>query len=209
MKVLIADDHPMIVDDLKDETEKLLPNAECICTSNPAEIVRLFEQHLCEIVLLDIEIGNKNGIAIARKLLEIKPRTNIIYITGHPHYALESYSTNASAFLVKPVTTERLREAYGHLRFPVSRLSAEALEAHYSGEPLIGKRIEYFREKRGFTRQELAQELNVTLRTIYRWESGERLPDVVTLVKLCQVLAVDLNELTKYAVDAQPTDETE
>lgn len=90
MKILIADDHPMIVDDLKDETEHLLPGAVCICTSNPAEILPLFEQHRCDIVLLDIEMGSKNGIALAREILKIKPRTNIIYITGHPKYALES-----------------------------------------------------------------------------------------------------------------------
>ena len=202
MKILIADDHPMIVDDLKDETESLLPGAVCICTSNPLEILPLFAEHLCDIVLLDIEMGSKNGIAVARKILEIKPRTNIIYITGHPKYALESYSTYASAFLVKPITTEHLQNAYSHLRFPISRLSTEDVEAHYSGEPLIGKRIERFLELRGLSRQELAEELNVALRTVYRWESGERLPDVVTLMKLCQILAVDINQLTNFSEES-------
>ena len=93
MKVLIADDHPMIVDDLIDETEKLLPAAQCTGTSNPSEVLQLFRQNLYDIVLLDIEMGSKNGISLARKILEIKSRTNIIYIIGHPQYALESYST--------------------------------------------------------------------------------------------------------------------
>ena len=195
MKVLIVDDHPMIVDDLIDETEKLLPNAECTGTSNPSDVLRLFREQLFDIVIMDIEMGSKNGISLAKKILEIKPRTNIIYITGHPQYALESYSTYASTFLVKPVTTEHLRDAFSHLRFPVSRLTPEEVEEHFAGEPLIGKRIEKYREERGMSRQELADALFVSLQTVYRWENGGRQPDIVTLIKLSQILAIDVNQL--------------
>ena len=45
------------------------------------------------------------------------------------------------------------------------------------------------------SRQELADALFVSLQTVYRWENGGRQPDIVTLIKLSQILAIDVNQL--------------
>ena len=50
MKILIADDQPMIVEDLLDELSTLRPDAMCLGTSNPSEIVSLFKQYSFDIV---------------------------------------------------------------------------------------------------------------------------------------------------------------
>ena len=39
MKILIADDQPMIVEDILDELETLFPEAQCVGTSEPSETV--------------------------------------------------------------------------------------------------------------------------------------------------------------------------
>ena len=93
---------------------------------------------------------------LAKKMLEIKPRTNIIYITGFEKFALESYKTVASGFIVKPVSTEMLDEALSNLRFPVSEITEEMLEAQYSGKNLIGARITMYRKNCGMSPQALA-----------------------------------------------------
>ena len=127
--------------------------------------------------------------------LQKKPRLNIIYITGFADFALESYKTYASAFLLKPIRGEMLRDALNNLRHPVSKITDDMIEQEMSGSALIGKRIAKSREERGMTRDELKDKMGVTVQTISRWKSGKRLPDVVTFMKLAQVLAVDPGKL--------------
>ena len=195
MKILVADDHQFIVDDLIDELRELVPEAECTGTNDPSGIMELFEKINPDIVFMDIEMPGANGIGLARKMLEIKPRTNIIYITGYSKYALESYSTYASAFLEKPINTDMIRDALEHLRFPVSSITVDMIEASHSGSAVIGKKIERLREERGMTRQTFAAEMKVSLQTVYRWENGERIPDVLTFLKIAKVLGTTPDKL--------------
>jgi two-component SAPR family response regulator len=195
MKVLIVDDNQLIVDDYLDEVSKIDPEAECIGTSHTEEVVALFRANMFDVVLMDIDMPDISGIELASKLLEIKPRTNIIYITGYEKFAYESFSTNPSTFLVKPINTERLRNAFENLRYPVSKISNEFIAQEYAGDNLIGIKIAKCREERNMSREELANQIGVTVSTISRWENGKRIPDIVTLLKIAQVLSVEPGEL--------------
>jgi two-component SAPR family response regulator len=195
MKILVADDHKFIVDDLLDELSELLPDAKCTGTCDPSEVMPLFHQNLFDVVFIDVEMPGANGMQLAEQIQKIKPRTNIIYITGYGKYALESYKTYASAFLEKPLNTEMIKDALDHLRYPVSNVTDEALESMYSGTAVIGKKIERAREEHGMTRNEFAASMGVTLQTVYRWESGERTPDVLTLMNIAKILGVPTDRL--------------
>ena len=194
MKILIADDHNLIIEDLKNELHRLMPDAVCDGTSDPKEILTLFGKNEYDIVFMDIMMPGQNGILLAPKILEKNPRTNIIYITGYPDYALKTFSTHPSGFLVKPVTTEALKDALAHLRFPVSDITNEMIQSEFAGNAVIGKKIQKFREERGMSKQELADEMGVALQTVYRWENGEREPDIATFMKLLKTLGVDLGK---------------
>ncbi len=190
MKILIADDQPMIVEDILDELQTLFPGAECIGTSEPSEIIALFKEHLFDVVLMDIDLAGYNGIKLAQQILDIKPRTNIIYITGYDKFALESYKTVASGFLVKPINTEMIRNAFKTLRFPVSNITDDQLYTQFSGKSVIGMRITRCREESGISVQALADSLGVAVQTVYRWERGERLPDILTFMNIAKILGV-------------------
>lgn len=195
MRILIADDHRLIVDDLLDEISRIYPEAFCIGTSDPMQVEALFAEHDFDVAILDIDMPGITGIELAKRLLARKPRLNIIYITGFADFALETYETFASAFLVKPIRSEKLKDALENLRHPVSRITDDMIEQEMSGNALIGKRIAKYREERGMTRDELKDKMGVTVQTISRWESGKRLPDVVTFMRLAHVLAIDPGKL--------------
>lgn len=59
----------------------------------------------------------------------------------------------------------------------------------------IGKFISDMRKKQDMTQKQLADQLNVTDKTISKWETGYRLPDASILPELSSVLKVDINEL--------------
>lgn len=66
----------------------------------------------------------------------------------------------------------------------------------------IGKRIRAARERRGWTQMTFAQEANVSLSSVQRWERGE-MPPVRELIRLSGVLKIDPEQL----VELEPTAE--
>ena len=59
----------------------------------------------------------------------------------------------------------------------------------------IGKFISDMRKKQGLTQKQLAEQLNVTDKTVSKWETGYRLPDASLLLELSSLLKADINEL--------------
>ena len=59
----------------------------------------------------------------------------------------------------------------------------------------IGKFIAQCRKDKKMTQQELAEKLNVTDKTISRWENGHYLPDVSLFNELCNILDIEVVEL--------------
>ena len=59
----------------------------------------------------------------------------------------------------------------------------------------IGKNIAAQRKRCGLTQLELAQQLNYSDKAISKWERGESLPDVATLVQLAERFRITVNDL--------------
>ena len=195
MKILVADDHQMIVNGLILDLNSLVPDAEVTGTSSSKEVMDLCKENRYDIVFMDIDMPGTDGISMAKKILAKYPRTNIIYITGYEKYALDSYETNASTFILKPITTKKIKAALDNLRFPVSRITDEMIASQSAGDAVIGRKIQKCREERGITRNQLSELMGVSVPTVHRWENGTRVPDVVTFMRLANILGVSPNEL--------------
>ena len=59
----------------------------------------------------------------------------------------------------------------------------------------IGKFIAALRKEKGMTQEQLGQKLGVTNKTVSRWENGNYMPDVETLLMLSKEFGVSMNEL--------------
>ena len=71
---------------------------------SPMEAVPALNSGMNDLVLLDVQLAEINGIDFA-KSLENPPL--VIFITTHDRFALKSYEVEAVDFLVKPVLLER------------------------------------------------------------------------------------------------------
>ena len=60
-----------------------------------------------------------------------------------------------------------------------------------------GKLIAELRKQKGFTQQQLADQLNLSNKTISKWESGAGSPDVANLPVLADALGVTVDELLR------------
>lgn len=74
---------------------------------------------------------------------------------------------------------------------------------------MLGENIKTYRQKKGYTQEEVANRLHVTRQTISKWEKNYSVPDAELLVKLADVLEVQTSQLlgVKADSDAQTTEE--
>ena len=59
----------------------------------------------------------------------------------------------------------------------------------------IGKFIQEMRKEQSLTQRELAEKLNISDKTISKWETGNGLPEVGLMLPLCELLHISVNEL--------------
>jgi len=71
-------------------------------------LFRYAEDKNYDILLLDIEMGEMDGVALAKKLREENDSVQIIFTTGYADYMAEGYEVAALHYLMKPVSEEKL-----------------------------------------------------------------------------------------------------
>lgn len=61
-----------------------------------------------DMALLDVEMGEMDGVSLAKKLRRDNETMQIIFITGYSDYISEGYEVAALHYLMKPVSGEKL-----------------------------------------------------------------------------------------------------
>ena len=117
--VIMVDDESIILKGGLSVIGKLMPNAAVTGFISPVEAQKFAESNRVQLAFLDVEMGKTNGLELCRKLLKINPRTNVIFLTAYPDYALDAWSTGACGFIVKPVSAEQVKEQLSRLRYPI------------------------------------------------------------------------------------------
>ncbi len=69
----------------------------------------------------------------------------------------------------------------------------------------IGKFITTCRKEKNLTQEELAEKLNVSNKSVSRWENGKNMPDYSVLNDLCNILDININELLSGEKDNKET----
>lgn len=69
------------------------------------------EDKTYDILLLDIEMKEISGMALARRIRDEKRRAEIIFITSHFEFISEGYEVDALHYLTKPVPEDKLAAA--------------------------------------------------------------------------------------------------
>lgn len=68
----------------------------------------------------------------------------------------------------------------------------------------IGKFLKQLRKEKGISQEQLAEKLNVSARTVSRWETAVTMPDLSILMQLAQLYNVELKEI----LDAERMEES-
>ena len=119
--VILVDDRKIMLTGGLPVLEQAMPNATVIGFTKPSEALEYARANRVALAFLDIELGNASGLDLCRALLEINPRTNVVYLTAYSDYSLEAWNTGASGFMLKPITPEGVQAQLKNLRFPFHR----------------------------------------------------------------------------------------
>lgn len=110
MKVLICDDDPKIIDQIKKYLFEITKNStykfDCICFSNGDDI--LAKQIKIDFAFIDIEMPGVNGLTVTKHLQTINPNIIIFIVTSFNGYLDEAMDLNVFRFLSKPIDKNRL-----------------------------------------------------------------------------------------------------
>ncbi|MBQ8189723.1 MAG: response regulator [Lachnospiraceae bacterium] len=119
MNIITIDDEQSALNILTAAVKDVVPHAEIHAFRNPLDALEFMKKQRCEIVFLDIQMREMNGVVLARKLKEIYPKVNIVFVTGYAQYTGEAFGMHASGYVYKPVTPEKIKIEMENLRNPV------------------------------------------------------------------------------------------
>jgi DNA-binding NarL/FixJ family response regulator len=110
-RVLLADDHQMLVDALKSVLE---PRCEVVgSVTDGRSLLEAAERLQPDVIVLDIAMPQLNGLDAGRKLQQKMPAVKLIYMTMNedPYLIGEAFRAGASAFLLKQAAGFELIDA--------------------------------------------------------------------------------------------------
>lgn len=108
IKIGIVDDEILARKVLEDYCSKIDNFELVLSTGNPLEFINFAQQNEVDLIFLDIEMPELNGMEILRSMLH-PPK--VILTTAYSDYALESYNYGVVDYLLKPVKLERFLKA--------------------------------------------------------------------------------------------------
>ena len=117
--VIMVEDSKVILTEGLTILGDVMPNATITGFIWPLEAIEYAKSNRIALAVLDIELGMASGLDLCRTLLEINPRTNVVFLTAYPDYSLDAWNTDACGFMVKPLTPESVREQLKKLRYPL------------------------------------------------------------------------------------------
>lgn len=119
LTVILLDDEKIILDGELSVLKDTMPDADIHGFTEPDNAIRFAKDNKVHLAFVDIEMGRVSGLDVCRKLMEIEPHTNIIFLTAYSQYALDAWKTDACGFLEKPLSPEGIREQLSRLRYPL------------------------------------------------------------------------------------------
>jgi two-component system NarL family response regulator len=173
IRVLIADDHPVVREGLA-AILRSEPDVQVVAeATDGVHACALYDQHLPDVVILDLRMPRKDGLQVVTELMSSRrPKPRIIVMTTYEteEDVRRALQAGAKAYLVKGALPERILEtvrrvAGGEALVPAS--IASVLTESLSHPELSPREFQVLRQMAaGDSNKEIGQKLNITEHTV-------------------------------------------
>ena len=106
LRVLVADDHPVVREGLR-QIFATVPDIELAAeTGSGADTIWRVRQGNIDVVMLDISLPGQDGIEVLQQLKRERPKIPVLMFTIHPEtdYAVRSLRAGAAGYIVKGIS---------------------------------------------------------------------------------------------------------
>lgn len=108
LKAYIVEDEPLARDELKyllvrSKQVEIVGEADCIMDA-VMDITKLKP----DLVFLDIDLAEDNGMDLAKQLLSLDPPPALVFATAYDEYAMQAFELNALDYILKPFDEDRI-----------------------------------------------------------------------------------------------------
>ncbi|RZJ76926.1 MAG: response regulator transcription factor [Flavobacterium sp.] len=131
-KTIIVDDEPNAIVNLTEFIHKTQNLTLAGTYGNPLEALDILASTAApDIAFLDIDMPELSGLALANLAGRY---TQVVFVSGHPQYALDAYDLHAAGYLLKPFSFETFLDTVQHVCGILARPRSP-----YPSEPLLFK----------------------------------------------------------------------
>lgn len=113
IRVLIADDHAIVRQGLKQIVEESGEMRVVAEAANGADALYKMREIACDVVLLDISMPGKSGIEVLKQIKEEKPKLPVLILSIYPEdqYAVRLIKSGAAGYMTKETAPMEVVEA--------------------------------------------------------------------------------------------------
>lgn len=136
MKILIADDHWVVRESLKQVTKQLSRNFQPIEAADFREVMEILKDHAIGLMLIDLIMPGFNEFDGLRQLRAHYPEVPVVVISVHddPEYVLEAISHGVIGYIPKSAGAEEIirsltRVISGEVSFPRAIIERSGVES--------------------------------------------------------------------------------
>lgn len=156
--------------------------------ATPQECFTRIEEHMPDVLLLDMKMGRHSGEGVLLEVRRRWPKLCVIVVTGYPSLETmrQTFKQDVYDYLEKPFSLEELRATLG----------SAAREFNLGGRPQdrlrqeLGRQIRLARTDRGWTLKELSEHSGVSVSQLSSIERGAHLPSLESLLAIAAALDV-------------------
>jgi DNA-binding NarL/FixJ family response regulator len=113
IRIILADDHPIVRAGVKAELEKI-PGAQVVAEAGDGrQALELVAAHKPDLLFIDISMPNLNGLEAATRVTRDFPQTKVIILSRHKNeeYVWQALKAGAAGYLVKSAVIGEIAQA--------------------------------------------------------------------------------------------------
>lgn len=208
IRVILADDHSLVRAGLKSLIENFSQIEVIAEADNGRDAIKLIEQHVPDLVLLDIAMPELNGLEVVARIAKELPEVKIIILSMHSNeeYVVQALRSGANGYLLKDSAPTELEFAISavmrgetYLSPSISKHVVDTYLRRITDFSKLSDSGDVFKEltsrqreilqliAEGNSTKEIANKLNVSIKTVetHRMQLMDRLGihDIAGLVR--------------------------
>ena len=168
IRVILADDHPVVRDGLAAIVNQQADMQVVAEASDGEEAITLYEQHLPDVMVLDLRMPKRDGVSVVQNVLERHPKARLLIMTTFDgdEDIFRSLSQGAKGYILKDAPRTEILSAIRAVSqdrpYTSSQVAAKALQ-RMAKPSLTQRELSVLQEiAQGRSNKDIARRLSIT-----------------------------------------------